>query len=54
MPKRAQPDASQSAGKTRSLSEKCRKCGMLSAQQAQALHGTEGDGLCRKNGSMVR
>ncbi|PZV05297.1 MAG: hypothetical protein DCF22_24780 [Leptolyngbya sp.] len=27
----------------KALSEKCRKCAMLSAEQAQALHGTEGD-----------
>ncbi len=26
------------------MPEKCRKCAMLSAQQAQVLHGTEGDG----------
>ncbi|MBI4782398.1 MAG: hypothetical protein HY785_13915 [Oscillatoriophycideae cyanobacterium NC_groundwater_1537_Pr4_S-0.65um_50_18] len=44
MPKRIQPNTSRSSGKMRSLPEKCRKCGMLSAQQAQALHGTEGDG----------
>lgn len=29
--------------KRRNLPEKCRKCAMLSAQQAQALHGTDGD-----------
>ncbi|MBD1869013.1 hypothetical protein H6F93_15645 [Leptolyngbya sp. FACHB-671] len=28
----------------RGLSDKCRKCAMLSAEQAQVLHGAEGDG----------
>ena len=28
----------------RALPEKCRKCAMLSAEQAQMLHGIEGDG----------
>ncbi len=28
----------------KALPEKCRKCGMLSAEQAQVLHGVEGDG----------
>lgn len=28
----------------RALPEKCRKCAMLSAEQAQTLHGIEGDG----------
>lgn len=45
MPKRSQSSSSESNSKQRvGLSAKCRKCAMLSAQQAQALHGTEGDG----------
>lgn len=44
MPKCAQPDTSRTPGKKRTLPEKCRKCAMLSAEQAQTLHGAEGDG----------
>lgn len=45
MPKRSQSSSSEPESKQRAgLSAKCRKCAMLSAQQAQALHGTEGDG----------
>lgn len=43
-PKRSPSDLAQDSRKKRALPEKCRKCGMLSAAQAQALHGAEGDG----------
>ncbi|MGI0484938.1 hypothetical protein ACN4EK_05830 [Pantanalinema rosaneae CENA516] len=43
MPRPVPPDTSR-APKRRSLPEKCRKCAMLSAEQAQALHGADGDG----------
>ncbi|WP_088888778.1 hypothetical protein [Leptolyngbya ohadii] len=41
------------------LPEKCRKCAMLSAEQAQVLHGKEGDncwnpGVCYSRRSYVR
>lgn len=44
MPKQAQSPVSQPSGKKRTLPEKCRKCAMLLAKQAQTLHGAEGDG----------
>lgn len=45
MPKRAQAGAPEGTPKTRAgLPEKCRKCATLAAEQAQTLHGAEGDG----------
>lgn len=45
MPKQPQSNSSIDAPKKRArLPEKCCKCAMLSAAQAQALHGADGDG----------
>lgn len=41
---RSSSDSSAKELKKRGLPEKCRKCAMLSAEQAQALHGATGDG----------
>lgn len=42
--KRSLSGSENSSKKKAKLPEKCRKCAMLSAEQAQALHGVEGDG----------
>lgn len=41
--RKSQVSSSGNSMKKRGLPEKCRKCAMLSAEQAQALHGLEGD-----------
>lgn len=44
MPKRSHPELPRTnLKKPTGLPEKCRKCAMLSAEQAQSLHGLEGD-----------
>jgi hypothetical protein len=38
---------------TKSIPEKCKKCAMLSATQAQELHGNDGD-RCWNQGNRTR
>jgi hypothetical protein len=47
------------ANQKKTIPEKCRKCAMLSSQQAQSLHGAEGDGcwnpmVCHSRRSYIR